>query len=64
MKKMAKKVRDLVCGMEFDENSANSKVEYYDKIYYFCCWKCNEEFGRKPEKYVNNQEREIDCNAH
>jgi YHS domain-containing protein len=47
-----------------DENSANSKVEYYDKIYYFCCWKCNEEFGRKPEKYVNNQEREIDCNAH
>jgi YHS domain-containing protein len=59
IKKMAKKVRDLVCGIEFDEDSASSIVEYYDKIYYFCCWRCNEKFGREPEKYVNNQEREI-----
>ncbi len=61
---MAEKVRDLVCGMEFGEDSASSILEYYDKIYYFCSMECNEKFGREPEKYVNSREREIDCNAH
>lgn len=60
---MAKKVRDLVCGVEFDEDSASSILEYFDRIYYFCSWRCNEKFGREPEKYVNNREREIGSNA-
>ncbi len=60
---MPKKVRDLVCGVEFDENSASSTLEYFDKVYYFCSWRCNEKFGRKPEKYVNNRQREIGSNA-
>lgn len=61
---MAEKVRDLVCGMEFDGDSASSILAYYDKIYYFCSLGCKEKFGREPEKYVNNAEREIDSNAH
>jgi len=61
---MAEKVRDLVCGMEFDEDTSSGILEYYDKIYYFCSLVCKEKFGREPEKYVNNREREIECNAH
>ena len=57
MRKMAGKTRDLVCGMELDEDPANSILEYYDKIYYFCSLVCNEKFGRKPEKYVTHEER-------
>lgn len=64
MRKMAKKVKDLVCGMDFDGGSTSWILEYYDKIYYFCSLTCKEKFGRDPEKYVNNAEREIDCNAH
>jgi YHS domain-containing protein len=61
---MAEKVRDLVCGMEFDEDSARGILEYYDKIYYFCSSFCKEKFGREPKKYVNNAEGEINSNAH
>jgi YHS domain-containing protein len=64
VRKMAEKVRDLVCGMEFDQDSASYKIEYYDKVYYFCSLVCKEKFGREPEKYVNNTEREINGNAH
>lgn len=60
---MAEKVRDLVCWMEFDKDSASCKIEYYDKIYYFCSSFCKEKFGREPEKYANNAEREINGNA-
>jgi len=61
---MAEKVRDLVCGMEFDKDSASCKLDYYDKIYYFCSLACKEKFGREPEKYVTHEEREINSNAH
>ena len=61
---MAEKVSDLVCGMEFDGDSASGILEYYDKIYYFCSLRCKDKFGREPEKYVNNAEREIDSSPH
>ena len=55
---MAEKVRDLVCGMELDKDSASNILEYYDKIYYFCSLGCKEKFAREPEKYVTHEERE------
>ncbi len=57
MRKMAENVRDLVCGMELDEDSANCILEYYDKIYYFCSLVCKDKFGREPEKHVTHEER-------
>ncbi len=57
MKKMAENVRDLVCGMELDKDSANSILEYYGKIYYFCSLVCKDKFGREPEKHVTHEER-------
>ncbi len=57
MRKMADNVRDLVCGMELDKDLANSILEYYDKIYYFCSLVCKDKFGREPEKHVAHEER-------
>jgi YHS domain-containing protein len=57
MRKMEENVRDLVCGMELNKNSASSILEYYDKVYYFCSLVCNEKFGREPEKYATHEER-------
>lgn len=54
---MAENVKDLVCGMELDKDPANSMLEYYDKIYYFCSMVCKDKFGREPEKHVTHEER-------
>jgi YHS domain-containing protein len=58
VEKMAERVKDLACGMEFDEDTASGSLEYYDKIYYFCSVKCKEKFAREPDKYTAHEERE------
>lgn len=45
-------VRDLVCGMEFDENEAAATSEYEGTLYYFCAERCKEVFEEDPERYV------------
>lgn len=46
-------VKDVVCGMTIDENSAAAKSEYKGKTYYFCAQVCKERFDAKPEDYAN-----------
>jgi len=55
---MAKKVKDFVCGMEFDEDTASGTFEYNGKVYYFCSLGCKEIFARKPDKYAAPEEKE------
>ncbi len=55
---MAKKVKDLVCGMEFDDDTASGIFEYNGKIYYFCSVGCKEEFAREPDKHAAHEEKE------
>lgn len=45
-------VKDPVCGMEIDPLSAFGKVEYNGRTLYFCSKKCEEDFKKKPERYV------------
>lgn len=54
---MAERVKDLVCGMEFDEETASGTFFYKGKTYYFCSFVCRDEFAREPEKYVNHEEK-------
>lgn len=54
---MAEKVKDLVCGMEFDRESASGNLEYEGKIYYFCSLGCRDKFAYKPEKYVAHEKK-------
>ncbi|MEM3742101.1 MAG: copper-translocating P-type ATPase [Nitrososphaerota archaeon] len=45
-------VTDPVCGMKIDPDTAYSKVEYGGHVIYFCSRTCEEEFKKKPKKYV------------
>jgi Cu(I)/Ag(I) efflux system membrane fusion protein len=49
------KRKDLVCGMEVDEEKATlsrKTAEYANKTFYFCSEWCKETFEKDPEKYV------------
>ncbi len=45
-------VKDPVCGMEIDPNSATANEEYQGKTYYFCSTACHDKFKAEPEKYA------------
>ena len=41
------KVKDPVCGMEIDPNTAAASLEKDGQIYYFCSQDCKEKFSTK-----------------
>jgi YHS domain-containing protein len=45
-------VKDLVCNMMIDEQTAPYRSEYKSKTYYFCAKGCKVAFDRDPEKYI------------
>lgn len=49
------KVRDLVCGMMIDPQTAAATSEYRGQTYYFCARGCKVAFDRNPEKYIAGQ---------
>ncbi|MCL5117233.1 MAG: YHS domain-containing protein [Candidatus Marsarchaeota archaeon] len=49
---MAKKQKDVVCGMDVDENS-KFKSNHNKQNYYFCSESCKKEFDRNPKKYAH-----------
>ncbi len=49
--------KDLVCGMDVDEETAAAKTEYHGKTYFFCAQSCKEKFEKAPEKYVKQKDR-------
>jgi Cu+-exporting ATPase len=46
-------VKDPVCGMQIDENTAAGKSEYQGQTYYFCAPVCKTKFDASPGSYVN-----------
>ncbi len=54
---MAEKVKDLVCGMEFDKDTTSGTFEYKGKTYYFCSLGCKEKLAKEPEKYVAHEKK-------
>jgi YHS domain-containing protein len=45
-------VRDVVCGMTIDSETAEHKSEYQGQTYYFCAPGCKSAFDKEPEKYL------------
>jgi xanthine dehydrogenase accessory factor len=45
-------VRDPICGMTVDINTAKHYSEFNGKLFYFCCAKCKQTFDKQPDKYV------------
>jgi Cu+-exporting ATPase len=49
----AHRVKDPVCGMDVDPQTAKHRTEYRGLTYYFCSARCRERFEADPEKYVS-----------
>jgi Cu2+-exporting ATPase len=45
-------VKDPVCGMQIEPETAYSKVEYEGHVVYFCSSNCEEKFKKNPKKYL------------
>jgi len=45
-------VKDPVCGMPIDSDSAAGKSEYQGRIYYFCSPGCKQKFDGDPGRYT------------
>ena len=49
---MAELVKDLVCGMEIDPETAAGKSEHQGTTYHFCATGCKTDFDADPAKYI------------
>ena len=49
------KVKDLVCGMMIDPQTAAATSEHEGQTYYFCARGCKVAFDKDPEKYIKEQ---------
>lgn len=58
------KVKDVVCGMWFDPETATAKIEYQGKTYYFCALECLNLFKEDPEKYISDPTQEHGSHLH
>jgi Cu+-exporting ATPase len=45
-------VKDPVCGMSVDKNTAKWKSEYQGETYYFCNERCKLAFDKQPSRFV------------
>ncbi len=45
-------VKDPVCGMEIDSETAAGSSEYEGTTYYFCAESCKRDFDEAPWKYM------------
>jgi Cu+-exporting ATPase len=48
------KVKDPVCGMEFDSSQAEAQTTYKGQAYYFCSEECRRTFDENPKEFVGN----------
>ena len=47
-------VRDVVCGMDIDPDTASAQMEHKGKTYHFCSHDCHAKFMAEPEEYVSS----------
>lgn len=50
---MMAQVKDPVCGMTIESETAKQTSTYQGKTYYFCSPGCKTSFDRDPEKYLS-----------
>ena len=47
---------DPVCGMEVDDATAASQLQYEGETFYFCSEECKNEFTDDPESFLEEEE--------
>lgn len=50
--KNATTVKDPVCAMDVETNTAAARTEYKGQTYYFCGSKCKDKFDINPDQYL------------
>lgn len=56
--RIAKMVKDLVCGMQVDENNPETQhLKYEGETYYFCTPLCWVQFEAEPERFIKDSEK-------
>jgi YHS domain-containing protein len=50
-----KMVKDVVCGMTIDPETAAATSKYKGQTYYFCAWGCRVAFDKDPEKFISGR---------
>jgi Cu+-exporting ATPase len=45
--------KDVVCGMQVDEDTTANKAAYHGSTFYFCSPACKARFVRSPETFIN-----------
>jgi len=48
-------VKDPVCQMDVNPQTAKGRYDYQGRTYYFCCQRCVEKFAAEPAKYLAGQ---------
>ena len=46
-------VKDPVCGMDLETDTAAARIDHLGQTYYFCGFKCKDKFDRDREQYVS-----------
>jgi Cu+-exporting ATPase len=49
-------VKDPVCGMDVETDTAAGRTDYKGQTYYFCGSKCKEKFDHNQELYLGKPE--------
>jgi YHS domain-containing protein len=50
---MTERVKDPICGMEIEKDTAQGPVEHMGQTFYFCSLGCKEKFEHEPMKYMS-----------
>jgi YHS domain-containing protein len=45
--------KDLICGMNVDEETCKLTSQYQGKTYFFCSPNCKEDFEKDPSRYID-----------
>jgi len=53
------KVKDLVCDMDVDPETAAASYEHQGQMYYFCAPGCKHAFAKDPEKYISGHRMQM-----
>jgi YHS domain-containing protein len=56
--------KDLICGMQVEEQTAAGTSEYKGKTYYFCSPGCKVAFDKEPEKYISAHDEKEPSHHH
>ncbi len=57
-------VKDVVCGMTIDSETAQFQSEYKGETYYFCAPACKKAFDADPEKFLGHNHDSHEAHEH